>query len=130
MRNSEFEFSGASVSVDRNFYLVTALIGAIALSIRWTIAEGDSLWLDELHTAWAVDGHLPKVAGRAADGNQNPLFFWLTWIVAQLFGRGHLALRLISVVAGTAVVGVAGCFAWRGSECADRNQSWVSWSPV
>lgn len=92
------------------------LILVIAASIRCTIANGDSLWLDELHTAWTVDDGLAQVAGRAADGNQNPLFFWMTWACAQCFGHGRFSLRLISVIAGTAVAGFAGWLTWRGSK--------------
>ena len=114
MWNSEFEQT--DVSPNRNVFLLTALIATAALSIRWTIAEGDSLWLDELHTAWAVDGELARVAGRAADGNQNPLFFWMAWACTQCFGDGRFSLRFISVVAGTAVACFAGWLTWRGSK--------------
>ena len=114
MRNSEFESAG--VSTGWNLVVLIGLLAAIALSIRWTIANGDSLWLDELHTAWAVDGGLAQVAGRAADGNQNPLFFWMTWACTQLFGLNQLSLRLVSIVAGTVTVGFAGWLTWRGSK--------------
>ena len=114
MGNSEFE--SASASTGRNFFILIALVTAIALSIRWTIANGDSLWLDELHTAWAVDDGLAQVAGRAADGNQNPLFFWMTWACTQLFGHNNFSLRLVSVVAGSALAGCAGWLTWRGSK--------------
>ncbi len=114
MGNSEFE--PADVSPNRNFFLLTALIAAVALGIRWTIATGDSLWLDERHTAWTVADGLTQVAGRAADGNQNPLFFWLTWVSVRLFGQSELSLRLVSILAGTGLVGVAGWLTWRGSK--------------
>lgn len=99
-----------------NVLPLIALVAMIALSIRYTIATGDSLWLDELHTAWTVGDGLPQVAGRAADGNQNPLFFWLTWIFTQVLGKHELSLRLASILAGTGLVAGAGWLAWRGSK--------------
>jgi len=115
MWNSELE-SSADAPSKRNFSLLIALIVTVALSIRFTIANGDSLWLDELHTAWAVNDGLSEVGGRAADGNQNPLFFWLTWACVQVLGPSEFSLRLISVLSGTAIVGIAGWFTWRGSK--------------
>jgi hypothetical protein len=35
-----------------------------------------SLWVDELHTAWVTGGTWSEVAPRAAAGNQPPLWFW------------------------------------------------------
>ena len=113
MWNSEFE--SASVSTKQTFFLLIALVAMIALSIRYTIATGDSLWLDELHTAWTVNDGFAQVATRATDGNQNPFFFWLTWICSQVLESNQLALRLVSIVAGTGVAAVAGWFTWRAS---------------
>lgn len=81
--------------------LATALtIGAAAAVLRvWQARE--SLWLDELHTAWACGGSLAEVASRAAIGNQSPLFFWLEWAVVQCLGQSELSLRLPSIVAGS-----------------------------
>ena len=114
MRNAEPE--QANTSSTRNFYPLTALVATIALSIRWNIASGDLLWLDELHTAWTVSDGLPEVGGRAIDGNQNPLFFWMTWGTVQVLGSSELALRLISVLSGTTLVGGASWFTWRSSK--------------
>jgi hypothetical protein len=113
MQNSEADPVDAATR--KNFFPLIAITVAITLSIRWTIANGDSLWLDELHTAWAVDDGLSQVAARAADGNQNPLFFWLTWFCTQLLGHTQFSVRLVSVVAGTTLAGVAGWLTWRGS---------------
>jgi len=61
----------------------------------------DSLWVDELHTAWTALGSLGDVLPRAAIGNQSPLFFWGQWLLVRLFGPSELTLRLTSVVAGS-----------------------------
>lgn len=64
---------------------------------------GESLWLDELHTSWAVSGSLGEVAERAMIGNQSPLYFWLAWFFARLPITPEVALRLPSLVAGSAL---------------------------
>src|SRR5262245_22650432 len=61
----------------------------------------ESLWLDELHTAWCAVGSLDELAQRAAIGNQGPLFYWLEWLLLGLFGPSELALRLPSFLAGS-----------------------------
>ena len=76
--------------------LITLAAGAIRV---WQARE--SLWLDELHTAWCAAGPLAEVAPRAAIGNQPPLFFWLQWLLVQVLGPSELTLRLLSLVAGT-----------------------------
>src|SRR5687767_474003 len=74
-----------------------ALVGAVG---RWW-QTGESLWVDELHTAWCVGGDLADVAPRAAMGNQSPVFFWLEWLVVRALGPSEGSLRLVSVCAGS-----------------------------
>src|SRR6185369_3416608 len=62
---------------------------------------GESLWLDELHTAWCALGPLDEVAERAAIGNQGPLYYWLEWLLADVFGPTEFSLRLLSLVSGS-----------------------------
>jgi mannosyltransferase len=75
---------------------VTLLAGGIRV---WQAR--DSLWLDELHTGWCAVGSIADVLPRAAAGNQSPLFFWLEWLLVQVFGPSELTLRLPSLIAGT-----------------------------
>jgi hypothetical protein len=79
------------------------LITAIAVFLRAAQA-GESLWLDELHTAWVVAGEVKDVIPRAYLGNQSPLYFWLVWSITQLLGLTEFAVRLPSLLAGTALV--------------------------
>ncbi|WP_146410856.1 glycosyltransferase family 39 protein [Crateriforma conspicua] len=65
----------------------------------------ESFWVDELHTAWAIDGDWHQVRGRAALGNQMPVYFWGLWIWKNLFGDSEIALRLTSVLAVAAAAG-------------------------
>jgi mannosyltransferase len=75
------------------------VIAAIAGIVRlWQARE--SLWLDELHTAWCAEGSLAEVAQRATIGNQSPLFFWFEWLLVRLFGPSEFSLRLSSIIAG------------------------------
>ena len=78
---------------------LTAIVLLGAAMRCWQARE--SLWLDELHTAWCATGPLAEVAPRATIGNQSPLFFWLSWFVVQPFGPGELTVRLPSLVAGS-----------------------------
>jgi hypothetical protein len=73
----------------------------------------ESLWVDELHTAWCAGGSLSEVAPRAAIGNQSPLFFWLEWLLVQIGGASELALRLPSLIAGTLLPAALYGLAWR-----------------
>lgn len=73
----------------------------------------ESLWLDELHTAWVVDGDLREIPARAAIGNQSPLYFLLPWLTTRLIGLNEAALRLPSLVAGLAVIVAIYALVWR-----------------
>src|SRR4029450_12630534 len=75
--------------------VVLAVLGA-AMRV-WQARE--SLWLDELHTAWCALGTLAQVAPRATIGNQSPLFFWCEWLLVQSFGPSELTVRLPSILA-------------------------------
>jgi hypothetical protein len=82
--------------------LAAILVLAAALRL-WQARE--SLWLDELHTAWCALGTPGQVAPRAMAGNQSPLFFWLEWLLVRAFGSSELVLRLPSLIAGIALAG-------------------------
>jgi hypothetical protein len=88
---------------------LVALVGA---GLR-LIQSGESLWLDELHTAWCALADWHEVAARAADGNQGPLFFWLQWGLVRLLGASELTLRLTSIVASTGLVLLVGLWVAR-----------------
>lgn len=79
---------------------VTALAAVLRL---WQINE--SLWVDELHTSWCVQGSFWQVAERAAAGNQSPVYFYLVWGVTRLLGESEITLRLPSLLAGIALPG-------------------------
>jgi hypothetical protein len=71
----------------------------------WQIRE--SLWLDELHTAWVISGSPAEIAQRARIGNQSPFYFWLPAAATDLFGASEWGIRLPSLVAGLGLVVLA-----------------------
>lgn len=97
--------------------LCVALIGAFGGFVRYLIAVNEHLWLDELHSSWAVAGSFADVFGRAASGNQSPLFFWLAWPVVSVWGESELTIRMIGLVAGVATILLVGhqVSRWTGS---------------
>jgi len=78
------------------------LVGVVLMVASTRILQArESLWLDELHTAWVAAGTLASVAARAAAGNQSPLFFWSEWALVHLFGASEWTLRALSLLAGS-----------------------------
>lgn len=75
--------------------------------------SSESLWLDELHTAWCAQAPWDEVATRAAEGNQGPLFFWLEWGLVRLLGASEFSLRIASVIASTGVLLLVGTWVAR-----------------
>lgn len=74
--------------------IVLLVVASRLLQVR------ESLWLDELHTAWTAGAAWADVARRAAAGNHSPAFFWLEWVLVRARGANELTLRLPSLVAG------------------------------
>ncbi len=95
------------------------VIAMVAFGLRWPQLQ-ESLWLDELHTAWCVSGSWGDVAPRAAIGNQSPLFFYLLRLVVGVGGLSEVSLRLSSLIAGLVLIGVTGAATarWTGSVAA------------
>ena len=92
--------------------ILLAILVSLGCGLRvWQARE--SLWVDELHTAWCAGGSLAEAAPRAAIGNQSPLFFWLEWLLVQIGGPSELALRLPGLIAGTLLPAALYALAWR-----------------
>ncbi len=113
-------------------WLLLALIVCCAAYLR-LVQVHESLWLDELHTAWTVADVPGEIAPRAAIGNHSPVYFSLVWVVAKAIGLSELATRLPSALAGVGLVALAYLVVlrWTGSwsagllaallACLDRN---------
>ena len=93
--------------------LLAAIVG-LAFWLRIQQAT-ESLWLDELHTSWVVTGGAEQLVPRAAVGNYSPAYFGLVWAGTKCAGASELALRLPSVLAGTALVAGACLVVVRGT---------------
>ena len=87
----------------RAYPVLLVLLTLLGGAIRFSQAR-ESLWVDELHTAWTVAGGLHDIPPRAARGNYSPLYFYLPWVAARLLGSGEIALRLPSLLAGIALI--------------------------
>jgi hypothetical protein len=91
-------------------FIQRLLFGFIALWPLATIRE--SLWIDELHSAWVVQGPWSEWIERAAIGNQSPVYF------------APLKLWHDVWVGGLAAVGWPRPLA---AELSLRSFSWLSW---
>ena len=77
-------YQSQATSGSANIKLIVA--ASALLAITWfTRCEHltDSLWIDELHTAWSLDGDFSEIADRAASGNQPPLYFWINRLITE-----------------------------------------------
>ncbi len=107
----------ASASTQDPAAEIPEVISVATLSILSTIAVclavafrlpflSESLWVDELHSAWTIWGELGDVSRRAALGNQTPVYYWGLWFWRQLVGDGEVALRMSSVILSSLACGV------------------------
>ncbi|MDA0658791.1 MAG: glycosyltransferase family 39 protein [Planctomycetota bacterium] len=102
----------------REFLFVLGLT-VLSLWLRWNAAR-QSLWLDELHTAWVVADDFRHIDLRARQGNSTPVYFTLVWLISNLVGPSAISLRGLSIGCGTVLVPVAFYLmrSWTGSSCA------------
>jgi mannosyltransferase len=89
----------------RTLPALVAAITAGGLLLRLP-SFNDSLFADELGTYFVVTGHgLGQVIDLARNDQLNPpLYLMVAWVAEKLFGDSAQALRLISLLAGTAAI--------------------------
>ena len=76
------------------------ICGVLGLGFRLD-GLGNSLWLDEFGTLWAVEGGLGTVMERVYEFHgQTPFYYVWPWLSIQLFGESEIALRLPSIIFG------------------------------
>jgi hypothetical protein len=106
----------------RSWPLVFAILAVVIVTGGYLRLLGCNapLWVDELHTAWAVRGSWQDVAPRAMMGNQPPVPDALMWIYTRAAGISAWSLRLPSLAASTASIGMLFWLAlrWTGSASA------------
>jgi len=109
--------------IDRDHSLGRSVVIGIAVCLLMlgvvfrAVAAGDFLWLDEQHTAWVAQDDLAGVAGRAADGNQTPLYFYTVWAALKVGGLSSMSLRLPSLICGLAMMVGVSLFVYRKTNC-------------
>jgi len=82
---------------------ITLLLAIVTFGawLRFRSAD-DSLWLDELHTAWVAQAaDWDSLQQRAAMGNQSPLYYCGVAAVVDLLGPSEFSVRLLSLLAGS-----------------------------
>jgi mannosyltransferase len=100
------------------FQLLLAWL-ALVVAASWPLLTSlESLWVDELHSAWVVDGPWKEVLHRAALGNQSGLYFgglklWQSLLQVVLEPTGwfvppEFLLRLFSWFGWIAIIGWLG----------------------
>lgn len=100
---------GSQASGQLQLHARPLLIAVLVFSLGLRLYQiSDSLWVDELHTAWVAAGPADEIIPRAAEGNQTPLFFAWEWLLSRLLGPSEFSLRLPSLIAGVGLSWV--CF--------------------
>lgn len=85
------------------FWALVLFVLVIAALLR-VPALPESLWVDELHTAWVVEDGLGEIASRARMGNQSPFYFYAVWPLRVILGRHEVSYRLLSLLAGFGLI--------------------------
>ncbi len=105
---------------------VIGLLFVVAATLPALLTIRESLWVDELHTSWVVHSNWMQVAGRATEGNQSPVYFWLLRAFLTLFPENEVSLRLPSLIAWALLA--VGCArlvgSWQFSEGDDLRKDW------
>jgi hypothetical protein len=84
----------------RNLIIVTGLAALLRLP---TLAI-ESLWYDECFTAWLASLPLPSLINATLGDVHPPTWYVIEWVMISLLGRSAYGLRLISALAGIALV--------------------------
>ncbi|MGN6870402.1 MAG: glycosyltransferase family 39 protein [Solirubrobacteraceae bacterium] len=95
----------ASVSTETWLLGGLIVLGAI---LRFATLGTQSYWYDEAQAAHELHLSLGSMLSSMVDvETAPPLYFVLGWAWVHVFGAGEVALRSLSAVAGTALIGIA-----------------------
>lgn len=85
-----------------------ALLTALGMALRLPTLDRQSFWLDELVTVLLLDRGLGDVLAEIPRTEATPFVYYVVaWAWGSVFGLGEVGLRLLSAIAGTAVIPVA-----------------------
>ena len=87
--------------------IILLLIVALAFALRFVDLGRQSLWYDEGVSAYLTTLSLPELTQWTADDVQPPLYYYLLWAWARLFGQSEAALRGLSLLFSLATVPLA-----------------------
>ncbi len=114
----------------RDTWVPLVVLAVVTLATVWLRLRqaSESLWLDELHTAWVAMGAWASIGAHSLVGNQSPVFFALEWALVHSVGASELTLRLPSIVAGGLLVVAlfAMARAWTGSAWLALVPAWLA----
>ena len=91
-----------------HIWLISIAVCSLAIFLRLPSCY-ESLWLDELHSAWIISDGIGSVYQRSIIGHQSPCYYYVLWTWQELFGDSELLLRLNSVLLVAGACGVL-CF--------------------
>jgi mannosyltransferase len=94
-------------SVSTETWLVGGLI-VLGAVLRFATLGTQSYWYDEAQAAHELHLSLGSMLSSMVDvETAPPLYFVLGWAWVHVFGAGEVALRALSALAGTALIGIA-----------------------
>lgn len=94
-------------SVSTETWLVGGLI-VLGAVLRFATLGAQSYWYDEAQAAHELHLSLGSMLSSMVDvETAPPLYFVLGWAWVHVFGAGEVALRSLSALAGTALIGIA-----------------------
>ena len=106
----------SSLGVDRGGAALLAILALAGLVRLHGIDEMD-VWIDEANLILTAKQPFSVILGKLRLDSSPPLFYFLLHSWIRVFGDGEVALRLLSVVTGMALVGAT---YWAGREWASR----------
>lgn len=84
--------------------LAAITVLAAALRLPWLAVE--SLWYDETFTAWLADLPISRLIDATMGDVHPPTWYLIEWGMVRTFGNSEFSLRLVSGLAGVALVPV------------------------
>ena len=68
-----------------HIWLISIAVCSLAIFLRLPSCY-ESLWLDELHSAWIISDGIGSVYQRSIIGHQSPCYYYVLWTWQELFG--------------------------------------------
>lgn len=95
----EINIGTISDFMKEHWMIITIVL--IGISLRIMFLNHESVWIDEALTGLRSRWDFEYMWDEVTQGDQMPLYFIFTWLVARTFGNSVLVLRGLSVIFGT-----------------------------